>query len=113
MSLVLNACILGSLPPPLNDRIANGWPYKLALRLPLRISHRIVKLWIREPRMTAILLTAVMAAALVAVLSVGYFYVAHLTSFPGFWTVFALFMISFVLLAGSIFLLSRKTKLGL
>jgi hypothetical protein len=113
MSLVLNACILGSLPPPLNDRIANGWPYKIALRLPLRISHRIVKLWIREPRMTAILLTAVMAAALVAVLSVGYFYVAHLTSFPGFWTVFALFMVSFVLLAGSIFLLSRKTKLGL
>jgi hypothetical protein len=117
--LVINSCLIASLPPAIGRRVAENRLYKLALRTPLRLSHRVVKLWLREPKLTAITLTTAFGTSLVALLLVGYFYAfswfaTHGQSgVPGFATAALLFGIPLLFFAVSTFLLLKRSRLGL
>jgi patatin-related protein len=117
--LVINACLVASLPPAIGKRVAENRLYKLSLRMPLRFSHRIVKLWLREPKMTAITLTATFVASFVGLLVIGYFYAFALlarhghSDIPGLTTALLLFTIPSIIFVLSSFLLWKRSKLGL
>jgi patatin-related protein len=112
--LVLNACLLGTLPPVAQNRVQGNWLYKLTLSLPLKVSFRLTTLWIREPKMTAISLTSLLAASAVAFGLACYFISGQLMhKVPGTFTTVGLVLFPFIFLVISLILLLKRRKFAL
>jgi patatin-related protein len=108
LTLILDACLLGSVPPGTRTKIAGSPIYRLAVRLPLRISHGLVRLWLREPRTIALVLTTAFFASLTALVCFGLG-----LSHPAVMTGVIVGGVAGVVLLTSLFILARKAKLGL
>lgn len=108
--LVLDACILGALPPKLKDKISGNWIYRFFLRFPLKLSYKVVTLWSREPGLTAISLTSALVAGMVGFALIVYFWI---NSTPAWTTRLGMICIAALLIVVSWFLLKRRKRLGL
>lgn len=108
LTLILDACLLSSVPPGTRTKIAGSPIYRLAVRLPLRISHGLVRLWLREPRTIALVLTTAFFASLTALVCFGLG-----LSHPAVMTGVIVGGVAGVVLLTSLFILARKAKLGL
>jgi len=112
--LVINACLLGSLPITVQERVQRNWFYKLSLSLPLKVSFKLTTLWIREPKTTAISLTSFLAASFVAFGLACYFISGQLMhKVPGTFTSVGLVIVPFIALVISLILLLKKRKFAL
>jgi patatin-related protein len=112
--LVLNACLLGSLPQMVQERVQSNWLYKLALRLPLKVSFQLSTLWIREPKMTAISLTSFLTASAAAFGVATYLIVGQLMhKNPGTLMSIGLVFVPLIFFVISLILVLKQRKLAL
>ena len=96
-ALVANNCVLGALKRPLRDRVTSNPIYKLGVRLPLRLSHGLLGIWIRGPKTLAITFTFLVTAALVA-WTIAFFWRTELFKDAKLWTWALLVFLPLVLL---------------
>ena len=107
--LILNACVLGSLPKGVQDRITGMGLYRFGLRFPLRVGHRMVRLWRVSPSMTVLSLSALLTAC-IAALVLGIYLVIWT---PSGGTKAIIFLVLGVVLLGTMLLFLKRRKLGL
>lgn len=107
--LVMNACILASLPPAAREKISGMGLYKRGVRLPLLVGHRMVRLWRGSPSITVFTLSVVLVSSVIALALEVFLFWMH----PSLPTEVILFVVVLAIGATCAFLFAKRRRFGL